>query len=241
MITRWQRLKEIERKIGIQFRDLQLLERAFIHRSFLNEARDFTLKHNEQLEFLGDAILECLITLSLVREYPSKEEGELTELRASLLSNRRLEEIAQELEIDRFILCSKGEKKNLEQGGRSRRRILASTFEALVGAIYLDQGFATTEKLIQRIFGPRIKKLGRMEIEKIRDAKSILQEMVQKKLSITPTYQVLGQRGPTYNKEWLMGVFLNEKLVGVGRGYSKQEAEIRGAKMALKREFGKVL
>lgn len=217
-----------EKKLKIKFKNKDLLTQAFVHRSYLNENPDFPLFHNERLEFLGDAVLELVVTEELYKEYPKKSEGELTNWRAALVNSKILSEIADELGLNDFLLLSRGETKEL---GKSRKYILANTFEAMIGAIYLDQGYGVCRDLIKKHL---IKELP-LIIEKglYKDAKSLFQEEAQEKVEITPTYKVLKEWGPDHAKHFIIGVFLEKELIAEGEGSSKQEAEDEAAKKAL--------
>jgi ribonuclease-3 len=219
---------QLEKKLGIKFKNKDLLIQAFCHRSYINENPDFYLSHNERLEFLGDAVLELVVTEYLYKKYPQKTEGELTNWRASLVNAKMLAEIAKKLDFNDFLLLSRGENKEL---GKARQYILANTFEAFIGAMYLDQGISTSQKFIEKnLIGelPRI-------IEKglFKDAKSHFQEEAQERVGITPTYKVLEEWGPDHVKHFIIGVFLNKELIAKGEGSSKQEAELEAAKNAL--------
>lgn len=217
-----------EKKLSLKFNNRDLLVQAFVHRSYLNEKPDFHLPHNERLEFLGDAVLELVVTEDLYREYPKKSEGKLTNWRAALVNAKMLSEIARDLGFNDFLLLSKGEAKEL---GKARQYILANTFEAVIGAIYLDQGYKVCQEFIKKHL---IKELPRI-IEKglFKDAKSRFQEEAQEKVRVTPTYKVLDEWGPDHAKHFIIGVFLDEELVARGEGSSKQEAEEEAAKNAL--------
>lgn len=219
---------EFEKKINIKFKNKDLLTQAFVHRSYCNEHPDFHLSHNERLEFLGDAVLELVVTEDLYQQYPKKTEGELTNWRASLVNSKILARVAKKLGFNDFLLLSRGESKEL---GKARRYILANTFEAVIGAIYLDQGYKTCQGFIRKHL---IKELP-LIIEKglYRDAKSHFQEEAQERVGITPTYKVLKEWGPDHAKHFVIGVFLEEELIAEGEGSSKQEAEEEAAKKAL--------
>ncbi len=219
---------KLETKLGVKFKNKDLLIQAFCHRSYLNENPDFYLSHNERLEFLGDAVLELVVTEYLYQKYPEKSEGELTNWRAALVNAKMLSEIARELDFNNFLLLSRGEAKEL---GKARQYILANTFEAFVGSIYLDQGYGKTKEFIEKYL---IVKLPRI-IEKglFKDAKSRFQEEAQERVGITPIYKVLDEWGPDHAKHFIIGVFLNKELVAKGEGSSKQEAEEEAAKNAL--------
>lgn len=219
---------KLEKKLGIKFKDKDLLAQAFCHRSYLNENPDFHLENNERLEFLGDAVLELIVTEYLFETYPEKPEGELTNWRASLVNAKMLGEISEELEFNDFLLLSRGETKEL---GKARQYILANTFEAFIGALYLDQGYKKVEELIKKYL---IKKLPEIVKKGLyRDAKSRFQEEAQEKTGMTPTYKVLKEWGPDHAKSFVIGVFLGKKMIAEGKGSSKQEAEEAAAKRAL--------
>jgi ribonuclease-3 len=194
----------------------------------LNENPDFKLEHNERLEFLGDAVIELIVTLHLYKDYPEKPEGELTNWRAALVNAKMLTSVAEELDFNDFLLLSRGEKK---ETGKARAYILANTFEALLGALYLDLGYKPCDEFIKKYL---LKKLA--EIIKdgsYKDSKSKFQECSQEKVSITPNYKVMKETGPDHDKKFVVGVFLGEELVAEGEGSSKQEAEEDAATIAL--------
>ena len=218
----------LEKELNISFKNKDLLIQAFCHRSYLNENPDFYLDHNERLEFLGDAILELIITEYLYQKYPKKLEGELTNWRAALVNAKMLSEVSKDLDFNDFLLLSRGEAKEL---GKARQYILANTFEALIGAIYLDQGLDSCKKFIKKNL---IKKLPHIiEAGLFKDTKSRFQEEAQERVGITPAYKVLEEWGPDHAKHFIIGVFLNKELVAKGEGSSKQEAEEKAAKNAL--------
>ncbi|MEK7519259.1 MAG: ribonuclease III [Patescibacteria group bacterium] len=218
----------LEKKLSLRFKNKNLLTQAFCHRSYLNENPTLVLENNERLEFLGDAVLELVITEYLYIKYPKKSEGEMTNWRAALVNSKILARIAQEIGFNDFLLLSKGEEKEL---GKARNYILANTFEAFVGSAYLDQGYQICQKFITKHL---IKELPHIIKEGLfRDSKSHFQEEAQERLGITPNYKVLDERGPDHDKHFLVGVFLNNTLVDKGEGSSKQEAELAAAKNAL--------
>jgi len=218
----------LEKKLGIEFKNKDLLIQAFVHRSYLNENPDFRLEHNERLEFLGDAVLELAVTKYLFQKYSKKPEGELTNWRAALVNAKMLSKVAKSLGFNDFLLLSRGESKEL---GKARQYILANTFEALIGAIYLDQEFERVEKFIKKYL---IKELPHIITAGLfRDTKSHFQEEAQERARITPIYKVLEEWGPDHAKHFTIGVFLEKELVAKGGGSSKQEAEEAAAKNAL--------
>jgi ribonuclease-3 len=218
-----------EKKIGVNFKNKDLLIQAFAHRSYLNENLDFNLDHNERLEFLGDAVMELIVTEHLYKKYPNKPEGELTNLRAALVNAKMLTSIADELGFNDFLLLSKGEEK---EGGKARACILANTFEALLGAIYLDLGYKTVEEFLKKNLIIRLAEI--LRTGSYKDAKSKFQEESQEKVGITPSYKVVKELGPDHNRIFTVGVYLADELVATGEGSSKQSAEEEAAKEALK-------
>lgn len=223
---------KLEKKLDLKFKNKDLLAQAFCHRSYLNENPNCGLKNNERMEFLGDAVLELIVTEYLFAKYPNESEGELTNWRAALVNSKMLGDLAQELEFSNFLLLSKGEEKEL---GKARQYILANSFEALIGALYLDQNYESCKKFIEKNLLGRLPKI--IENGLFRDAKSVLQERTQEKVGITPTYQVMREWGPDHARHFIIGVFLEKKLLAQGEGSSKQEAEENAAKEALKTDF----
>jgi ribonuclease III len=218
----------LEEKLNLRFRNKDLLIQAFCHRSYLNENPDFRFEHNERLEFLGDAVLELVVTEYLFQKYPKKPEGELTNWRAALVNAKMLSEIARNLDFNEFLLLSKGEAKEL---GKARMYILANTFEAFIGGLYLDQGYKVCQNFIEKNLIVKLPEI----IEKglYKDAKSRFQEEAQERLGITPSYKVIKEWGPDHDKHFVVGVFLKDDLIAQGEGSSKQEAELEAAKNAL--------
>ena len=218
----------LEKALKIKFKKRDLLIQAFIHRSFLNENPDFHLFHNERLEFLGDAVLELVVTQYLFLKYPEKPEGELTGWRAALVNAKILAQISQEVGFNDFLLLSKGEQKEL---GKARQYILANTFEAFIGSLYLDKGYDPCQKFINKYL---LKELPRIiEGHLFKDAKSYFQEQAQEIAGVTPTYRIMKDWGPDHAKHFIVGVFLKDGLVAEGGGSSKQEAEVAAAQKAL--------
>lgn len=211
---------KFEKKIGVVFSDQNLLREAFTHRSFLNEAKERGLTHNERLEFLGDAVLELAVTDFLYKKYPKDPEGELTAYRTGLVNANTLSDVAVKLGMDDFILLSRGEAKDT---GKARQFILANAFEAVVGAIYLDRGYDAAEKFIAEYIYPITDEVVAKKLWQ--DAKSYFQERSQEAEGVTPTYKVLSEHGPDHDKEFRVGVYLGDAFVAEGRGKSKQEAE----------------
>jgi len=217
-----------EKKIGVSFKNKDLLTQAFAHRSYLNENPDFKFDHNERLEFLGDAVMELIVTDHLYRDYPEKAEGELTNWRAALVNAKMLKSIAEEIGFNDFLLLSRGEAK---EGGKARAYILANTFEALLGAIYLDLGYQAADSFVKKYLMVKLAKV--VETGAYKDSKSRFQEEAQEKKGITPSYKVMKETGPDHNKNFVVGVFLGDELVAEGQGSSKQEAEEEAARLGL--------
>lgn len=213
--------------MGVVFKDKNLLKQALIHRSWLNENPETGLENNERLEFLGDAVLELAVTEHLYKNYKNPE-GDLTNWRAALVNYVNLSEVALELDFNSHLMLSRGETKDT---GRARQVILANAMEAVIGAIYLDQGFEAAAKFIKKNIVSGLEKIIRNKLYK--DAKSLFQEQSQDKQGITPTYRVLKESGPDHDKVFEVGVYLNEDMVGKGSGPSKQEAEQKAAESAL--------
>ncbi len=221
-------LSKLEKKIGVVFKNKNLLIEATTHRSFLNEHPEFKLDQNERLEFLGDAVLELIVTEYLFKNYPNPE-GELTNWRASLVNSTTLAGIAFELGFESFLSLSKGESKDANT--KARQYILANALEAIIGAIFLDQGLVKVKKFIQTNIIAKFKVI--LENKLYLDPKSQLQEAAQEKTGVTPTYKVIDSFGPDHAKTFNVGVYLDKELVAKGTGTSKQEAQVAAAKNAL--------
>ena len=222
-----EKLQELKHKLGIHFKNHDLLLEALTHRSYLNEKPDWHLNHNERLEFLGDAVLELVVTEYLFKNYRDPE-GVLTAWRAALVNSTMLAEISKKLDLNEYVLLSQGERKD---NGRARQYILANALEALIGAVYLDQGYKETEKLIEKLILPEFPRI--IEQKLYKDAKSLFQEQAQERAGITPSYKVLEEWGPDHSKTFKVGVYLNGELAGTGFGPSKQEAQQKAAEDAL--------
>src|SRR3989344_5484132 len=215
---------DFEKKTKIVFEDKNLLKQAFIHRSYINEHPSAGVAHNERLEFLGDAVLELIVTDFLYRKYPNYTEGDLTALRSALVNAVIISEIASHSEMNEYLLLSKGEAKDK---GKARQFILANTYEAYIGAVYLDQGYKTAEQFIANTLLPKTEDIVKNKLW--RDAKSLIQEKAQEFASVTPAYKVLSESGPDHDKHFTVGIFFGPALVAEGKGKSKQEAEQKGA------------
>ncbi|OHA63858.1 MAG: ribonuclease III [Candidatus Wildermuthbacteria bacterium RIFCSPHIGHO2_01_FULL_48_25] len=221
--------EKLENSLGVSFRNKDFLTNAFVHRSYLNENPSFHLPHNERIEFLGDAVIELAVTKYLFNQYPDKPEGELTTWRAALVKATALSDLAKELGFGDYLLLSRGEAK---EGGKARDEILSNTMEAFMGALYLDQGFEICEEFIGKHLLPKLE--GIIKNKLFQDGKSRFQEVAQEKTGITPIYKALKEWGPDHQKQFRVGVFLEEEKAGEGEGSSKQEAEEAAAKNALK-------
>lgn len=220
----------LEEKIGTKFKNKDLLLQALTHRSYLNENPKWHLDHNERLEFLGDAVLELVVTEHLYANYPNPE-GELTNWRAALVNAVILSEISKAFDLNSYILLSRGEAKDT---GRARQYILANAMEAVIGAIHLDQGYEEATKFIDRFILSELPRV--LEKRLYRDAKSLFQEQAQEKVGITPSYEVLKEWGPDHARNFSVGVYLGKELVAEGEGPSKQEAQQKAAEEALKKK-----
>ncbi len=216
------------KRLGLSFKNLDLLVEALTHRSYLNEHREYAGSHNERLEFLGDAVLELAVTNFLFKKFPAKPEGELTAYRAALVNTVSLAESSQALGVNDFLLLSKGESKDT---GRARDVILADAFEAIIGAAYLDQGYDAAEAFIARNLYTKIDDV--IAKRSYQDAKSRFQELAQEKRGTTPSYETLSEVGPDHDKRFTVGVFIGRDEIARGEGKSKQEAEQSAAQAGL--------
>lgn len=225
------KLEKFEESVGIHFHDKKLLLEAFTHRSYINEHKGSRMRHNERLEFLGDAVLELAVTKFLFDKFVDGTEGDLTAYRAALVNAVTLSDISRNLNINDFMLLSKGETKDV---GRARDAILANAFESVIGAIYLDQGFEVAEKFIATYLFPLTEKI--VEQKLWLDAKSHFQEKAQEHEGITPLYKTTEEVGPDHDKHFKVAVYLDKELVAGGEGKSKQEAEQDAARRALEKK-----
>lgn len=221
-------LDKIQKKIGFKFKDKGLLEEALTHRSYLNENPRWHRSNNERLEFLGDAVLELVITEELFRRFPKREEGKLTVLRAALVNSKSLYEVAEAIGLDKELLLSKGETKDAK--GKGRETISANAVEAVIGAIYIDQGYEKAKEFINTFI---VSKLDEAVKNGGKDAKSLVQEYAQADFKITPRYEVLDESGPAHNRRFRVGLYFEEELKTEGSGTSKQEAELDAAEKFL--------
>lgn len=216
-------LEQLQKSLKTNFKDENLLKQSFVHRSYLNENPRFELENNERLEFLGDAVLELVVTEYLYKNF-SNPEGELTNWRAALVKGETLSKVARKMGLENYLLLSRGEKQG---SNRARQNILADCFEALIGAIYIDRGFKTAEKFIMKNIIPELPQI--LEKKTYRDAKSSFQEVIQEKFNVTPEYRVLEETGPDHAKNFVIGVYVKDELYGKGEGSSKQEAQQKAA------------
>lgn len=221
-------LARLEIILGVVFEDKKHLLTAITHRSYLNEHREATQNHNERYEFLGDAVLELIVTDFLFHKYPEKPEGELTAIRAALVNTVSLSEVSTKLGINEFLLLSKGEERDT---GRARQYILANTLESILGAIYLDQGYESARTFVADNFFDLTDNIVQKRLWQ--DAKSRFQELAQEHNSTTPNYETISQTGPDHDRVFTVGVFLGNEKVAEGKGRSKQEAEQEAAEKAI--------
>lgn len=224
--------RKIEKILGLEFNNIDLLKRALTHRSFLNEHKEWKkIGHNERLEFLGDAVLGMITANYLFKKYPELKEGKLTFLRASIINSNSLLEVAKRLNLKNFILVSKGEKNGFK---KVHPHFLANAVEAIIGAIYLDKGLEQAERFIKKYILSKADK--NIKSGNYKDYKSLFQEKSQEILQITPVYKTLKTWGPDHLKQFEVGVYLDKELVARGDGYSKQEAETKAAQKALSKK-----
>lgn len=217
--------KELERRLGLEFKDPQLLHTALVHRSYLNEVKS-EKSSNERLEFLGDAILEFLVSRAIYEQFPRMDEGELTALRSRLVNTVSLSESATALDLGNALYLSRGEE---DGGGRKNPSLLADTLEAVIGAIFLDQGLAGCAKLVETLILPK----AQLALTQLKDPKSLLQEKVQADDKPAPVYKIISQTGPDHARIFTVGAFVDQTQLGIGTGKSKQAAEKEAAKKAL--------
>ena len=221
-------LEKLEKVLGVTFVEREHLLTAITHRSYLNEHREATHEHNERYEFLGDAVLELVVTDFLFQKYPEKPEGELTAIRAALVNTVSLSEVSSELGVNDYLLLSKGEERDT---GRARQYILANIFESLIGALYLDQGYDAAKEFIGAQLFDRTEKIVQKRLWQ--DAKSRFQELAQERMNVTPSYETLSQVGPDHDRVFTVGAFVGTEKVAEGKGRSKQEAEQAAAEKAI--------
>jgi ribonuclease III len=223
---------KLEKQIGVKFNDIDLLKQSVVHRSYLNEHPKFELHHNERLEFLGDAVLEIVVTEHLFRSFPDTPEGDLTNWRASLVNANMLAEVAHDIKLEEYLFLSRGETK--DANSKARQYILANAVEAVIGAIYLDQKINVAKKFILKAI---VFKLDNILANKLyQDPKSKFQEKAQEIYKLTPHYKVLKESGPDHDKIFEVGLYIDDKLIAQGKGSSKQEAQVDAAAKGIKKE-----
>lgn len=223
--------EKLQNKLEVNFKNVDLLKQALVHRSYLNEHPDFPTGHNERLEFLGDAVLEIIVTEYLYLNFEDTDEGDLTNWRASLVNAKMLHVIATELNLEEYLYLSKGEAK--DKNKKSRQYILANAVEAVIGAIYLDQGLDVAKTFILKNIVSKLDEI--LRSESYLDPKSRFQEEAQEKRGITPHYEILNEEGPDHAKLFTVGLYLGDELIINGEGSSKQEAQVDAAAKGLKK------
>ncbi|MBU4209878.1 ribonuclease III [Patescibacteria group bacterium] len=224
------KIKQLEKKLKTKFKSIDKLQKALIHRSYLNEYKNIKLESNERYEFLGDAVLELWASKKLFDLFPDYPEGKLTNLRALVVCTNNLADIAKKLKIGDYLFLSNGEQKN---NGQSNKSILADSLEAIIGAIYLDKGSKAVEKFLDKFLLPTIKTFAQRKVYK--DPKSLFQELAQEKKNITPHYKTLKETGPDHQKIFNVAVYLNKKLIAKGKGRSKQLAQEAASRAAIEK------
>ena len=220
-------IESLAKKVGIKFNNIELLKQAVTHRSYLNENREYKLDHNERLEFLGDAVLELIITEYLYNKY-SNPEGELTSWRSALVNGEMLAVVATEIGVEKYLLMSRGEAKDT---GRARQYLLANAMEAIIGATYLDQGYEAAKEFVLKNVAKKLQEI--LDNKLYLDPKSYFQEKAQENNKVTPLYKVIKDWGPDHDKHFIVGVFLGGELIAEGEGNSKQEAQREAARKGL--------
>lgn len=219
---------DIEKKLGVIFKNKDILNTALIHRSYINENRGKNLENNERLEFLGDSVLELIISDYIYTKYPTKPEGELTAIRSAIVRTESLADESRKLDVGQYLLMSRGEE---DSGGKSKEYLLANMYEALLGAIYLDQGFAECQKYVERTL---LKKVDNIVSEGLFiDPKTKVQEILQSRFKITPSYEIISEEGPDHDKYFTMALKVGNKKISEGHGSSKQRAEEDAAQNAI--------
>jgi ribonuclease-3 len=221
-------LEEMQRALGVSFNNISLLEQCLVHRSYLNENPDFHLASNERLEFLGDAVLGLIVADKLYGGFPHLSEGEMTRLRAYLVRQETLAEVASSLKLGQYLYLGRGEEAG---GGRDRPSNLAHALEAIIGAVFIDQGLAKTRKLVLHWLTPRLENA--LLAEQSVDCKSRLQELIQARQHLTPVYRLVDISGPDHARQFTVEVVVGEEVLGRGQGSSKQAAESEAALVAL--------
>jgi ribonuclease-3 len=221
--------KDLENKIGVNFKNQEYLITALTHRSYLNENRDNSSENNERLEFLGDAVLELITSVYLFETYPERPEGELTSFRSAIVRTESLAEASRDLGVGEYLRMSRGEA---ESGGADKDYLLANTYESILGAIYMDQGYEECKKFVHKTLVPKVENIveNRLDI----DSKTKIQEMIQSEYKVTPTYDVIDEEGPDHDKTFTVAVKIEDETIGTGKGSSKQKAEEDAASDGIK-------
>lgn len=222
------RLKEFEKAFGYSFKKKEFLKQALMHKSYANEMKLPELMDNERLEFLGDAVLELAVSHLLMAQFQSHPEGHLSKLRAAIVNEKQLAALAEEIGLGEFLFLGKGEERS---HGRKKPSLLANAYEALLGAIYMDRGFKKVFDVAKKKFSPIVKQVGQEGF--VEDYKTRLQEEVQARFRVTPTYKVVNAEGPDHRKIFEVNLYVQEKLFGIGKGASKKSAEQEAARQAL--------
>jgi len=220
-------IEDLAKRIQVKFKNIELLRQAVTHRSYLNENRGYKLDHNERLEFLGDAVLELIITEHIYNNFPNPE-GELTAWRSALVNGDNLALVAKNLGVEEFLLMSKGEAKDM---GRARQYLMANAIEAIIGAIYIDLGYDQAKEFVMKNIAAKLDEV--LEGKTYLDPKSLFQEKSQEIEKVTPSYRVVKEWGPDHDKHFVVGIYLGDELVAEGEGNSKQEAQREAAKNGL--------
>ncbi len=223
---------KLEEIIKIKFKNLDYLRQSVVHRSYINEHANFELGHNERLEFLGDAVLEIIVTEHLFKNFPDTPEGELTNWRASLVNSKMLALVANEIKLEKFLYLSKGESK--DKDSKARQYIVANAVEAVIGAIYLDQGIRASTKFVKKYMLSKLENI--LSNQLFLDPKSKFQEKAQEIYKSTPHYKVLNESGPDHDKIFEVGLYLGDKIISKGKGSSKQEAQVDAAGKGIKKK-----
>ncbi len=224
------KISEFQKKININFNNLNLLKEAFLHKSYINENKNIKLSHNERLEFLGDAVLELVVTEHLYKQYKEKTEGEMTAIRSALVNTESLTEVAKYLGMEEYMTFSKGEEKF----SKGKDHSLANAVEAVIGAIYIDLGYKTAQYFISQYFLKNTNNI--IKNKTYRDPKSYFQEKAQEKYKFTPMYRIISEEGKDHDKIFVSELLIGDRRVTTGKGTSKQKAEIDAAKNGLKIE-----
>jgi ribonuclease-3 len=219
---------EIEEKIGVKFKNRNYLQTAFTHRSYLNEHKEENIENNERLEFLGDAVLELIISSNLYHNYPDKAEGELTSIRAALVRTESIAEETKRLKVGQYLRMSKGEE---ESGGQEKTYLLANLYESIIGAIYLEAGYEECRSFVDRTLLKKIKRIIREEL--FIDPKTKVQEIIQERFKVTPTYELVKEEGPDHEKSFTVEIKRANRTIAYGVGHSKQKAEEDAARNAI--------